>query len=154
MNKSTAFSQLAARCSTTELCIADIRSKLERMELTDEERDAIVQRLLDEHFIDEGRYARAFVSDKFRFARWGRIKIRQALRQKGIAAADINEALQTIDDDAYRQTLIELLAAKRRTLKASSPYEANGKLIRFAAGRGFEPSLICQFLDADDIETE
>lgn len=154
MNKSTAFSQLAARCSTAELCIADIRSKLERMELTDEERDAIVQRLLDEHFIDEGRYARAFVSDKFRFARWGRIKIRQALRLKGIAAADINEALQTIDDDAYRQTLIELLAAKRRTLKASSPYEANGKLIRFAAGRGFEPSLICQFIDADDIETE
>lgn len=154
MDIETAFAQLAARCQTTELCLSDARVRLRRMGLTDEECTHILARLTEELYIDERRYARAFVNDKFRLSRWGRVKIRQALRLKGIAAAHIEEALQTIDDETYRHTLRTLLVVKRRTLTARTPRELKTKLIRFAVGRGFEVSLVCQMLGYDEGETD
>ena len=64
MDSSAAFSQLAARCSARETCLSEARAKLERLELTPAQCDAILQRLVSEGYIDEARYARAFVSDK------------------------------------------------------------------------------------------
>ena len=150
MTSSAAFSQLAARCSARETCLSEARAKLERLELTPAQCDAVLQRLVSEGYIDEARYARAFVSDKLRFARWGRLKIRQALRQKGLADDDISQALLTIDEQAYEDTLRTLLAQKRRTLRAATPYDANTRLLRFAASRGFEPALTLRLLHLPD----
>ena len=150
MTSSAAFSQLAARCSARETCLSEARAKLERLELTPAQCDAVLQRLVSEGYIDEARYARAFVSDKLRFARWGRLKIRQALRQKGLADDDISQALLTIDEQAYEDTLRTLLAQKRRTLRAATPYDASARLLRFAASRGFEPALTLRLLHLPD----
>ena len=154
MDTETAFAQLAARCTATELCLSDARTRLQRMGLTGQDAADILARLTREHYIDERRYARAFVSDRFRLARWGRVKIHQALLHKGIADAYIADALQTIDDDDYCRTLHALLATKRRTLTARTQHELHAKLIRFAVGRGFEPSLVFQMLDTDDGYTD
>ena len=109
MSFNEVLSRLTARCSTTELCLSDIRKKLDATDLTDEEKEGILHRLLDEGYVDEARYARAFVRDKFRFSGWGRIKIAQGLRAKQIATTDIAEALEEIDEDDYRHALREAL---------------------------------------------
>lgn len=146
------FQRLAARCSAAEMCVSDARKKLDATDLTQQEKDDILRRLTHERFIDEGRYARAFVRDKFRFSGWGRQKISQALRLKGVAHTDISEAMQEIDDDDYRQALHQLIQSKRRSVNGRSDYEVNGKLIRFALGRGYEMALILDELHADEYD--
>ena len=144
------FHRLSTRCSTTELCLSDIQKKLDATELTDEEKERIIRRLLDEGYVDEARYACAFVRDKFRFSGWGRVKIAQGLRAKQISSADIQEALKEIDEEDYCRALRDAITTKRRTLRGTSDYETNAKLIRFAQSRGYEMAVILKEIKGND----
>ena len=105
-----------------------------------------MQRLVQEKYIDESRYCRAFINDKVRFARWGRIKIAQALRQKQIPSSLYLPLLDEIDEACYSEQLRRLLEAKQREVKGRNAYERKAKLVRFALGRGYEMDEICRFI--------
>lgn len=154
MNADEVLYKLAARCSTSEQCLSDVEAKLAKYDLTEEEKTRILRHLVEEKYIDDGRYAEAFVRDKYRFNKWGRIKIAQGLRMKGIDRETIDTAMEAIDEAEYLDILRGLIQSKRRSTKGKNDYEVNGKLIRFATGRGFEFSAIRQCLDAsaDDFE--
>lgn len=143
--------KLAARCSTSEQCLSDIEAKLGRYDLTEEERTRILRHLVEEKYIDDRRYAEAFVRDKYRFNKWGRIKIAQGLRMKNIDSETISTALEAIDEEEYLEILGDLIKAKRKSTKGRSDYEVNAKLCRFATGRGFEYEAIKKCL-GNDIE--
>ena len=144
----TAYAQAASRCATTEYCLSDWRKKFLAKGLTPAEAETVLNRLVDEGFINETRYARAFVHDKAHYDRWGALKIRQALALKRIPAEATEEALQEISREWWGNTLLDLLRQKRRSIKAASPFEERQKLLRFAAGRGFEPGLIYEAVNA------
>lgn len=147
--------KLAAKCSVSEQCLSDIETKLAKYDLTEEEKTRILRHLVEEKYIDDGRYAEAYVRDKYRFNKWGRIKIAQGLRMKGIDRETIDTAMETIDEAEYLDILRGLIQSKRRSTKGKNDYEVNGKLIRFATGRGFEFSAIRQCIknvDNNDYE--
>lgn len=146
--------KLAARCSTSEQCLSDIEAKLNRYELTDEEKAHILRRLIEEKFIDDQRYAVAFVRDKYRFNKWGRIKIAQSLRMKGIDHATIRDAMHYIDEEEYLSILRDLINTKRAHTHGHNEYEVNGKLIRFAMGRGFEFDTIRKCIETENYEMD
>ncbi len=137
-----ALHRAAALCSSAEHCTADIREKLARWGVTEADSRTIIDRLVQERFIDEQRYAVAFVKDKFRFSGWGRIKMRYALQQKRIDGSDIDHALTTLDEEQYNDRLLELLQAKSRSIRDDDPEARRAKLFRFATSRGFESALI------------
>lgn len=136
-----ALSRLAALCSRGEQAESDLRGKLAAWGVVPSQADVIISRLQAEGFLDEQRYAIAFVRDKFRFNKWGRIKIAHALRQKAVSAAAIDTALDEIDEIDYRRTLLQLLQAKARTVGGSDHWARRAALLRFAASRGFEHDL-------------
>ncbi|MDR2040896.1 MAG: RecX family transcriptional regulator [Tannerella sp.] len=136
----------AAWCSSGERCIAEVRKKLAAAGASPEVAERITARLLEEKFVDEARFCRSFVKDKFRFNGWGRIRIRHELQQKGIAACVIAEALDELDEEAYRSALSGMLIAKKRTTKGHSEYDVFLKLYRFARGRGFEGAFVSSCL--------
>ena len=107
-----------------------------------------------QRYVDDERFARAFVKDKIRYNKWGRRKVQQALWQKHISEDIQQEVLDEIDDNEYLSVLRPLLKQKRKSTKAQSDYELNQKLARFALGRGFTFDIIRQCLDVDDIEEE
>ena len=137
-----ALHRAAALCSSAEHCTADIREKLARWGVTEADSRTIIDRLVQERFIDEQRYAVAFVKDKFRFSGGGRIKMRYALQQKRIDGSDIDHALATLDEEQYNDRLLELLQAKSRSIRDDDPEARRAKLFRFATSRGFESALI------------
>lgn len=144
------FLQLAALCAQAEHCEQEMRDKLKRWELDTAAADRIIARLQKERYIDDARYARAFVKDKIRYNKWGRRKVEQALWQKRIADDIRQQVLGEIDENEYLDVLRPLLKQKRRTTKAENDYALNQKLVRFALGRGFTFDLIRQCLDVND----
>ena len=148
--------KLAAKCSASEQCLSDIEAKLAKYDLSEEEKTRILRHLVEEKYIDDNRYAEAYVRDKYRFNKWGRIKIAQGLRMKGIDRETIEIAMQGIDEQEYQSILSALIKAKRKSTHGKSAYEINGKLIRFATGRGFEFAAIRKCLGsvADDYEMD
>ena len=127
-----------AYCSLSEHCKSEVLGKLQQWGATEETWEAILNHLEKERYVDESRYATFFVRDKYRFNQWGRIKIAQSLRMKHIPSACIDEAMEEIDEQEYLNILTSLLKKKVRSIKASNDYERNGKLVRFAAGHGYE----------------
>ncbi|MGN1245695.1 MAG: regulatory protein RecX [Muribaculaceae bacterium] len=137
-----ALYKAATLCSRSEQCAADIRTKLTAWGVMPSDADAIIQRLERENYLNEERYARAFVRDKFRFGGWGKIKIAYALRLKRIDEAVIGEALEEISDDDYREALLDALRSKLRSVKGREPMQQRAALYRFAASRGYDSDLI------------
>ena len=133
-----ALNRMAAYCSAAEHCKAEVNEKLQKWGLPYEVINRIIDRLVVEKFIDEERYCRAFVNDKFRFAKWGKMKIAQGLYMKKIPSDVAWRHLNEIDDEEYLSILRDLLASKRKSIHAKDDYELNGKLMRFAMSRGFE----------------
>ena len=154
MTEQEAYLQLAALCAQAEHCQQEMRDKMRRWGLNDTMQDRIIARLIKEHYIDDERYARAFVKDKIRYNKWGRRKVQQALWQKHIDADIQQRVLDEIDEKEYLDILRPLLKQKRKSIKAENDYELNQKLIRFALGRGFGFDIIRQCLNVDDIGIE
>ena len=142
-----ALNKAAAYCTLCERCVSEVRAKLTAWDVPSGEQEKIIARLIEEKFIDEARYCRAFVNDKLRFNRWGRIKINAALRDKRLPKEYINEALESIDDEKYIEILKEIIAIKHRELKGKEDFATKQKLMRHAASRGFEPAIIMRTIN-------
>ena len=139
-----AMNRAATLCARSEQAPGDIREKLGKWGLSRTDADSVLHKLTVQGFLDESRFARAFVKDKFAFNGWGRIKIAYQLRQKGISAGVIEEAMTVIDEDSYRKRLVELLQAKWRTVMDREPRAAWAAMMRFASSRGFEAPIASQ----------
>ena len=152
MTEQEAYLQLAAICAQAEHCEQEMRDKMKRWELDETVQNRIIDRLTKERYIDNERYARAFVKDKIRYNKWGRRKVQQALWMKRIDQDIQQRVLDEIDEKEYLDVLRPLLKQKRKSIKAESEYEMNQKLVRFALSRGFTFDIIRQCLNVDEIE--
>jgi len=132
----------ASYCSISEHCVLEVEDKLTAWGVSDEDKKKIIDRLKSEDFINEKRYCTYFVKDKFRFNKWGKIKISYSLKAKGLDKEAIQNAMSTIDDGEYEELLASLLKTKLVGLKYEFEYEKQGKLFRFAQSRGFENNVI------------
>jgi len=144
---SSALSKMQFICSRQEKCCSDIRKKLENWHLSYDDQDNIIQSLIDDKFIDEKRYTGFYVRDKYKFNKWGRIKISHHLKQKQIPEYIIMEAFESISDELYEENLKEILSSKLRSTREEDPYKLKAKLFRFAQSRGFESNLILRNIE-------
>lgn len=150
-----ALSRLAALCSRGEHSSGEMIEKMRRWQLDEMAQTRILERLVHDKYVDDERFARAFIHDKLRYNHWGRRKIEQALWQKGMDRDVYAPLLDAVSDEDYLAELRPLLRQKSRSVKAGSDYERNMKLIKFALGRGFTMDIIRQCIDgAGDIADE
>ena len=137
-------------CSGAEHCCAEVRTMLERHKVEADEIALILKHLVKEGYVDEGRYADAFVHDKVRFAKWGRVKISQALWQKRIPADVADAALARIDENEYMAALKEVVASRYRQTKGATEYERKMKTMKSVCSRGYEPALVRKVMNLQD----
>lgn len=149
MSGKEAYQKLTDLCARGEHCQHEMTEKMRRWGVSDEEQAQVMARLIDERYVDDARYTHAFVYDKIRYSKWGRRKVEQALWMKHIDATIIRQELDAVDDEEYTAVLKPLLRQKRRSTKASSDYELNMKLIKFAISRGFTMDIIKQCMDVE-----
>ena len=125
-----------------EYCESDILLKLKRFELNEGEAEKILESLKADKFVDDNRYATAFVRDKSRLSGWGGRKISYALNRKGVEKSIIAESLKELDKASEAQRLLKILTVKAKSIdKEESRAKKTAKLIRFALSRGFDYEL-------------
>lgn len=135
-------------CSRREFCKSEVKTRLLKSELSSEEIATIIKKLIEEKFIDEDRFVRAFVHDKLEFQKWGLLKIKQALFFKGISEESIVEVFKNIDKESYLRKFEEVAKIKWKSIKAvrsedlkanekkDKEFEIDQKLLRFLASKG------------------
>ena len=139
---------MAKYCAYQERSVKDVTDKLKTFEISEAEREEIIHYLIDNKFVDNERFARAFVRGKINQSGWGLNKIRFHLIQKGVAKEIIDEALQSFDEEIYRQRLVDILKVKSKSVKAASDFEKNRKLAAYAIQKGFEARLVWEVVNA------
>lgn len=140
------YTKMAALCSRAEQCSPDIRKKITDLGGDEVMVTEVLQKLQEEHYLNDERYSRAYVRDKFRFNKWGRIKIRYYLKQKGLANSIIDKGFEEIEDAQYKELLISTMKEKAKTLKNKEKFQKMASIVRFAQSRGFEPELIHRYM--------
>lgn len=149
MTYEQALNRAASLCSQAEKCCSDILDKARGWELSQADTARLIDYLKAEGYLNEERYAKAFASDKFRFQHWGRIKIRFALREKGVPSSFIEDAVaEAIDDEEYADACLALVRTRMREMSMPLSQRDRARVFRFAAQRGFEPHVISGALSA------
>ncbi len=143
----SALSRTMTLCSKHEYCNDDIRTKLLSWGISNNDSEKIISTLIKENFLNETRYSEIFVREKVRFNKWGRVKIAAHLKSKKIPSEIIKNALGSIDNELYIQTLKEILTGHRKHIKAKNQFDLKGKLLRYGLSKGFESSLLYDLLN-------
>ncbi|OWY19282.1 RecX family transcriptional regulator [Sphingobacteriales bacterium UPWRP_1] len=137
------YLKIQSYCARAERCEQEVTEKLSLWGAQPADISGFVELLYADGFIDHGRYARLFTSDKFRLQKWGKLKIAHHLKAKGIAKTHIEAALLTeIDADAYEQTVHELAQKKLAALaETMATPQKKQKLLQYLLQKGYEPAM-------------
>ena len=135
MDKETALKKILHYCNYQERCKKEINDKLNSFELDETDKTFIMDFLQEEGFINDERYCRSYVKSKLNLKKWGINKIRLSLIAKGIDKEIIDNVISEIDQDSYKEGLLDLL--KNKKINESDPYKRKAKLIRYAVSKGY-----------------
>ena len=141
-SNSEALQRLMKFCAYQERCQQEVDNKLREWGFFSEDRAELIVRLIGENFLNEERFARAYCRGKFRQKKWGRLKIKQGLKQKGITDKLSGIAMTEIDEESYRKNLADLLSKKSKLLKERDSFKRNYKLANYVISRGYESDLV------------
>ena len=141
-------------CAYQERSHSEVRRKLTGFGLRRAEVEDLLSRLIEEDYLNEERFATAFAGGKFRVKKWGRNRIVHELRVRGVAEANIGQALKSIDDEEYRSCVQGLARKKWLELETSapSPWERSSKVAAYLVARGFEGDLVRKAMESVDRE--
>jgi regulatory protein len=142
-----ALQKIAAFCTYQERNQKEVEEKLRSYGLDEDEAGEIIIRLSREKLLDEERYAKSYVRGKYRLKKWGRRRIMQDLKFKGISDYCIKQGMKEIDGDEYYQNLLDILEKKDRQEKEKNPRVRRQKLQLFLTSKGYEADLIKIALD-------
>ena len=143
-----AWDRITNYCALEDRCQQQVLEKLNNMLSNADVIDELLVRLIEQRFVDEERFARSYVRGKFKMKRWGRLKIKQGLYHKSISDYCTRKGFEEIDENLYRETVLDVLRKKDRLLRENNPYKRKQKLMQYLASRGFESSYIYTAIDA------
>lgn len=146
LTEENALARLEATCARSERCTYELMTRLRGWGITGPAAERIIDDLTERHFVDDERFARAFVNDRYRFGNQGRFKIRMALVAKHLPRRIIDTALNVIDPDIYRGNLERLLRSRASQTNDLDTFEGRTRLYRYGVSRGYESSLVAETL--------
>lgn len=136
-----------AYCAYQERCQQEVRNKLHEWGLYGNEAEEVIAALINENFLNEERFAMAYVSGKFRLKKWGRVKLKLELKSRKISEYCIKKALSQINPEEYEKTILELIEKKKKDIKDKLPYMRKQKMLKYIVSKGFENEIVQNILD-------
>lgn len=144
--------KLESYCAYQERAQQEVRNKLYEYGLYPNEVEQIISELIENNFLNEERFAKAYVSGKFKIKKWGKLKIVQGLKFKQVSSPLIKLALKEIDLNDYYETLLAILTKKSNSLVENDAFKRKNKLAQYALSRGFEGNLVWEILNNNAID--
>ena len=149
-----ALAALMRLCARAEKSQEDARRLMRGWGLAERDAEGVLAKLVRDRFIDDARYAGAFVREKLRLSGWGGYKIRTALQRKRIGRALIDAALAEADRSGMDERLRRQLERKARTAKYTTQYELKTKLIRYGLSLGYDYETVVEAASGLVTDTE
>jgi regulatory protein len=140
-----AYVKIRHYCAFQERTHQEVKMKLHGYGVAWTDISEIVSKLIEEGFLNEERFAAAFVGGKFRIKQWGRKKIEMELKKKQVSDYNIRVALRDeIDQLEYEQTIMKIIEKKWRSIRpeSDSNFTKQAKTRAYLFQRGFESNQV------------
>lgn len=134
-------------CVYQDRCHQEVEQKMRDYLIIPEAKEEILLYLMKENYLNEERFTRSYIRGKFYMKSWGRNKIKNHLKFKGISEKLINNCFDEIDAQDYEKTLAKIYFDYYVKQGAMKDYQKKSKTIKFLLGRGFEYSAITNMLE-------
>lgn len=134
-------------CAYQERSQKEVRNKLYDLGLYPDEVEDVLADLITDNFINEERFAKAYVGGKFRVKKWGRKKILMGLQPHQLSPYCIKKGMAEIDEDDYMMALEEIILKKDEAIRESNSFKRKNKIAAYAQGRGYESDLIWEVIN-------
>lgn len=151
LTKNAALRKIQSWCAYQERSHYEVKNKLFDWNLYATEVDQILSELISENFLNEERFVNAYISGKFKIKRWGKIKIKQGLKQHRVTEKMLATGLSKIDPDEYIDVLSRLAVKKHASITEKDPFKHKMKLIMYLQGKGYEKDLIFDVLKSNNL---
>lgn len=151
LDKKQALVKAEHFCVYQERSQKEVRYKLVEWGMRGDELEEIISELILNNFLNEERFAKSYASGKFNIKHWGRVKIKQGLKLKGVPDKILQKAIYSINDDDYLQTIEKLASKKATSLNENDPFKRKNKLMSYLQAKGFETDLILLVLKASNL---
>jgi regulatory protein len=136
--ENTILTKISSFCAYRERSVFEVKNKLISLGCNLSQSQKIINWLIDNNFLNQNRFDSSFVRSKVNQNKWGRVKIKNQLKQKGsINEEALNEAIANIDLEVYESNLLHILDRKLNELNRKQSEKINEKLIRHALSKGF-----------------
>lgn len=143
-----ALAKARSFCAYQERCRSEVTIRIRSFGLNREQTELVIEKLEEEDFLNDERFALIYAGSKFRILHWGKRKIRAGLKSKGVLDTIISQALETIEDELYLQCIRDLIEAKLRSLTSIKDFRVvKQKVLSYLASKGFEENLIFKELN-------
>lgn len=147
MSSERALEKAKRYCSFQERCILDVENRFRAWNVKKEDWDSIVDKLIEQDFLNEKRYIEAYVRGKFLMKKWGKIKIKAELNQKRIYGKEIDETIENeIEENEYVKAIKNLIVKKKNLLNERDKSKEKEKIYRYLLSKGYEQELIFKFI--------
>lgn len=146
-----ALTKISSFCAYQERTQQEVRDKLYGYGLHKDAVEMLIVKLIQENFLNEERFAKAYAGGKFRIKKLGRKKIQEGLKQKNISEYCIRQGMKEIPEAEYRATLLELIQKKDQNVKEKNTYKRKHKIAQYVIAKGYEPDFVWDLLN-DDVE--
>ena len=151
LDKKQALAKAESFCAYQERSQKEVRGKLLDLGMRGDDLEEIITDLILNNFLNEERFAMNYASGKFNIKHWGRIKIKQGLKLKGVPDKMLQKAIYSLDEDDYLLTLEKLAVKKAESLSENDPFKRKMKLMSYLQAKGFETDLILLVLKASSL---
>jgi len=151
LDKKTALVKAESWCAYQERSQSEVRNKLYEWGLRHDELEEVITELIVTNFLNEERFAMAYVSGKVNIKKWGKIKIKQGLKLKKVPDRLIQKALNSIDEQKYLENLLSIAVKKVAVMKEKDSVKLKFKLVTYLLGKGFENDLIFDVLKDNNL---
>jgi regulatory protein len=141
------FLKATSFCAYQERTQQEVREKLYGDNVDKDIVEEVIVKLIEENFLNEERFAKAYAGGKFRMKRWGRLKIENELKMKGVSSYCIKMGLKEIEEDHYKETISALLEKKLKEEKEKNIFKKKSKVANYVIRKGFEPDLVWEMLN-------
>jgi len=136
------YNKLRHYCAYQERCHEEVRTKLLSLKIYGNNLEEIINKLIEDDFLNEERFAKAYAGGKFRIKKWGRGKIINELKKRKVSAYCINKAMLEIGQEDYLLTLNKLVSVTLKKYKTNNNFETKNKVTRYLISRGYESELV------------
>ena len=130
-------------CAYQERCYKEVRTKLFSWGIRGEDAEYVISELVEQSFLNEERFARAFTRGKFRMKMWGKGRIKRELEMRDISSFCIQIAIdEEIQEGEYIDAFEEVFNSKWRSLGEATDANSKAKLARYLISKGYESNMI------------